>query len=117
VIEASIASPRRIASDSCALRMSRVITPRSALLTIRDQKVPSWRTSGAIGITSVIYVEDVDGVGVFIDRIADAVLAAPGSPLSLEGLAQGVPTLRGSSLSGPRMNSKQAHATTSGSRS
>lgn len=37
----------------------------------------------------MIYVEDVDGVSVIVDRIADAVLAAPGSPLSLEGLAQG----------------------------
>jgi hypothetical protein len=37
----------------------------------------------------VIYVEDVDGVGVIVDGIAAAVLAAPGSPLSLEGLAQG----------------------------
>jgi hypothetical protein len=35
----------------------------------------------------VIYVEDVDGVGVIADCIANAVLAAPGSPLSLEGLA------------------------------
>ena len=87
-IEASIAGPRQVASGSCALRTFLVIAARSALLTIQDQKVPSWRASGAIGITSVIYVEDVDGVGVFIDRIADAVLAAPGSPLSLEGLAQ-----------------------------
>ena len=47
------------------------------------------RRSGAVGVTSVIYVEDVDDVGVLVDRIADAVLAAPGSPLSLEGLAQG----------------------------
>ncbi len=45
--------------------------------------------SGAVGVTSVIDVEDVDGVGVIVDRIADAVLAAPGSPLSLERLAQG----------------------------
>ena len=37
----------------------------------------------------MIYVEDVDGVGVIVDGIAAAVLAAPGSPLSLEGLAQG----------------------------
>jgi hypothetical protein len=37
----------------------------------------------------VIYVEDADDVGVIVDRVADAVLAAPGSPLSLEGLAQG----------------------------
>jgi hypothetical protein len=28
----------------------------------------------------VIYVEDVDGVGIIVDHIADAVLAAPGSP-------------------------------------
>ena len=37
----------------------------------------------------MIYVEDVDGAGLIVDRIADAVLAAPRSPLSLEGLAQG----------------------------
>jgi hypothetical protein len=45
--------------------------------------------SGALGVTSMIYVEGVDDVGVIVDRVADAVLAAPGSPLSLEGLAQG----------------------------
>src|ERR1039457_7579620 len=45
--------------------------------------------SGPVGVTSVIYVEDVDGAGVIVDHIAIAVLAAPGSPLSLEGLAQG----------------------------
>ena len=73
--------------------------------------------SGPVGVTSVIYVEDVDGAGVIVDRIANAVLAASGSPVSLEGLAQGVPTLRGSSLRGLRMNSKQAHPTASGSRS
>ncbi len=45
--------------------------------------------SGTVGVTSVVYVEDVDDVGVLVNRIADAVLAAAGSPLSLEGLAQG----------------------------
>ncbi len=44
--------------------------------------------SGTVGVTSVIYVEDVDGVGVIVNGIPDAVLAAPGSPLSLKGLAQ-----------------------------
>jgi hypothetical protein len=57
-----------------------------------------------VGVTSVIYVEDVDSVGVIVDRIADAVLAAPGSPVSLERLAEGDAHLRGSSLRGPRMN-------------
>ena len=37
----------------------------------------------------MIYAQNVDGAGVVIDGIADAVLAAPGSPLSFEGLAQG----------------------------
>jgi hypothetical protein len=44
--------------------------------------------SGAVGVTSVIYVKDVNGVCVIVDCIANAVLAASGSPLSFEGLAQ-----------------------------
>jgi hypothetical protein len=37
----------------------------------------------------VIYVENVDYASVIVDRVADAVLATPGPPLSLEGLAEG----------------------------
>jgi hypothetical protein len=41
-----------------------------------------------VDITSVIYVEDIDDLGIVINCVAHPVLTAPGSPLSLEGLAQ-----------------------------
>ena len=37
----------------------------------------------------MIYVEDVNQAGLVADGVPDPVFAAPGSPLSLEGLSQG----------------------------
>lgn len=45
-------------------------------------------SSGAVGVTSVVDVEDVDDALRVVDGVADAIFTAPGSPLSLEGLPQ-----------------------------
>src|SRR5882724_1903163 len=45
-------------------------------------------SSGPVGVTSVVDVQDVDGALRVVDGVADAIFTTPGSPLSLEGLPQ-----------------------------
>ena len=44
--------------------------------------------SAAVGVATVVDVEDVDGPGLVVDAVANPILAAPSPPLPFEGLSQ-----------------------------
>ena len=45
-------------------------------------------SSAAVGVAAVVDVEHVDGAGLLVDAVADAVLAATGPPLPFVGLSK-----------------------------